>query len=83
MIPTTGASLQSGIRTCREQSSRRITRQQDRRPAIPLLRPVDPSLTLTRTHHPAILSNHGNRKPFTYAGFARPCKALQRLTDHS
>jgi hypothetical protein len=34
MIPTTGVSLQSGIRTRRGQSSGRVTRQQDRRPAI-------------------------------------------------
>jgi hypothetical protein len=40
-------------------------------------------LTLTRTQHPAIVGNAGNRKPFVYAGFANPCNAQQPLTAHS
>ena len=44
---------------------------------------LDPSLTLTRMQYPAIVSNTGNRKPFTYAGFASLCKPLQRLNYHS
>ena len=46
-------------------------------------RPLDPSLTLTRTQRPAIVSNPENRKPFTYAGFANPCNPQQPLTAHS
>ncbi len=44
---------------------------------------LDPNLTLTRTQYPAIVGNTGNRKPFTYAGFASPCNAQQPLTAHS
>jgi hypothetical protein len=47
------------------------------------LTPLDPSLTLTRTQHPAIVGNAGNRKPFVYAGYANPCNAQQLLTAHS
>jgi len=32
--------------------------------AVPVLTPPDPSLTLTRTQHPAIAGKPGNRKPF-------------------
>jgi hypothetical protein len=32
---------------------------------------LDPSLTLTRTQYPAIVGNTGNKKPYSYAGFAR------------
>ena len=42
---------------------------------IALLTPIDPNLTLTRTQWPAIVSNTGNSKPLSYAGFANP---LQR-----
>ena len=44
-------------------------------------RPCDPSLSLTRTQHLAILGNRENRKPFTYARFASVCNAQQPLTD--
>src|SRR5215216_3806039 len=44
---------------------------------------LDPSLTLTRTQHPAIVSNPENRKRFTYARFASVCNAQQPLTAHS
>ncbi|MDQ3863441.1 MAG: hypothetical protein M3317_08080, partial [Actinomycetota bacterium] len=37
--------------------------------------PLDPNLTLTRTHYPAILGNTEQRKPVVYAGFANPCNA--------
>ena len=50
---------------------------------MPILRAVDPSLTLTRTQYAAVVGNAGNRKPLAYAGFATVCKPLQRLTDHS
>ena len=43
---------------------------------------LDPSLTLTRTQHPAILSNSETKKQLTYAVFASLCKLLQRLTYH-
>ena len=45
--------------------------------------PVDPSLTLTRTQHPAITGNRGNRIPLIYAEFANPCNAQKRPTAHS
>ena len=44
---------------------------------------LDPSLTLTRTQHPAILSNSETKKHLTYAGFANLCDAQQPLTAHS
>jgi hypothetical protein len=47
------------------------------------LTPLDPSLTLTRTQYPAIVSNPGNRKPVVYAGFAYTCNSQQPLTAHS
>jgi hypothetical protein len=43
----------------------------------------DPSLTLTRTQQPAIVSNTGNKRSLIYAGFANPCNPQQRLTAHS
>jgi hypothetical protein len=46
-------------------------------------RRADPSLTLTRTQYPAIVSNRENNKPLTYAGFATPCNYQQPLTAHS
>ena len=52
-------------------------------PVTHYLRCADPSLTLTRTQHPAIVGNAGNRIPFVYAGFADPCNPLQPLTNHS
>src|SRR5829696_3290132 len=48
-----------------------------------MLTTLDPSLTLTRTQHPAIVSNPENREPFTYARFASLCNAQQPLTAHS
>src|SRR5215211_5446018 len=42
-----------------------------------LLTTLDPSLTLTRTQYPAIVSNRGNKEPLIYAGYATPCKPLQ------
>jgi hypothetical protein len=51
--------------------------------AMPLLAPLDPNLTLTRTQCPAITSNTRNRKPIAYAGFANACNAQQPLTAHS
>jgi hypothetical protein len=51
--------------------------------AMPLLTPPDPNLTLTRMQYPAIVGKAGNRKSFTYAGFAIPCNAQQPLTAHS
>jgi hypothetical protein len=44
---------------------------------------LDPSLILTRTQYPAIVSNRENRKPFTYARFASVSNAQQPLTAHS
>jgi hypothetical protein len=44
---------------------------------------LDPNLTLTRTQHPAIVGNTGNRKPYSYAEFATTCTSLQPLSDHS
>ena|SRR5215217_1485149 len=44
---------------------------------------IDPSLTLTRTQCPAIVSNRENRNPFTYARFASVCKPQQLLSTHS
>src|SRR5918999_5876828 len=52
--------------------------QSEQRPTL-----LDPRLTLTRTQHPAIVGNTGNRKPFIYAGFASSCNAQQPLTAHS
>jgi len=48
-----------------------------------ILRPVDPSLTLTRMQYPAIVSNRENRKPLNYAGLANSCNPQQPLTTHS
>ena len=48
-----------------------------------LLTPLDPSLTLTRAQHPAIVCKTGNRKPVVYAGFAILCNAQQPLPAHS
>jgi hypothetical protein len=47
------------------------------------LRALDPSLTLTRTQYPAIVSKRRNNKLLIYAGFANPCNAQQPLTAHS
>ena len=44
---------------------------------------LDPSLTLTRTQHPAILSNSETKKQLTYAVFANLCNAQKRLIAHS
>ena len=43
----------------------------------------DPSLTLTRTQHPAIVGNARNNESLTYAEFANPCNAQQPRTAHS
>jgi hypothetical protein len=51
--------------------------------AMPLLTPPDPSLTLTRTQHPAIVGKAGNNESLTYAGFANPCNPQQPMTAHS
>src|SRR5215211_9526311 len=48
-----------------------------------LLTTLDPSLTLTRTQYPAIVSNRGNKEPLTYAKFASLCNTQQPLTAHS
>jgi hypothetical protein len=45
--------------------------------------PLDPNLTLTRAHYPAIVGNRGNGKPTFYAGFANSCNLQQPLTAHS
>ena len=45
--------------------------------------PLDPSLTLTRMQHAAIMGNSGNKKLLTYAGFANPCNPQQPLTAPS
>jgi hypothetical protein len=47
------------------------------------LRTLDPSLTLTRTQHSAVLGKRGNNQSFIYAGFAISCNAQQPLTAHS
>jgi len=44
---------------------------------------VDPSLTLTRTQHAAMVGNLENNRPFTYAEFANLCNTQQPLTAHS
>jgi hypothetical protein len=51
------------------------TRRCAKEPAPRNLRLADPSLTLTRTQHPAIVSNTGNKRSLTYAEFAIPCNA--------
>src|SRR5688572_12178252 len=48
-----------------------------------LLIPLDPNLTLTRTQYPATVGKAGNRKPYSYAGYASPCNPQQPLTAHS
>src|SRR5215207_6484853 len=45
--------------------------------------PVRSGLIPLGTQYGATHSKPGNRKPFTYAGFAALCKPLQRPTDHS
>jgi hypothetical protein len=50
---------------------------------MPILRAVDPSLTLTRTQYAAVVGNTGNRKPLTYAEYASVSNAQQPLTAHS
>ena len=48
-----------------------------------LLTTLDPSLTLTRAQHRAIVGKAENRKPVVYAGFASLCNAQQPLTAYS
>jgi hypothetical protein len=43
----------------------------------------DTTLIPPGTHYRATRSNAEHRKPPIYAGFASPCKPLQRLSDHS
>jgi hypothetical protein len=43
----------------------------------------DTTLTPPRTQYGATLGMAEKGKPFKYAGFASPCKPLQRLTDYS
>jgi hypothetical protein len=45
--------------------------------------PLDPSLTLTRTQHSAILGKRGNNQSFIYAAFAISCNAQRLLSAHS
>src|SRR5215218_5989854 len=72
------------LRSVRPYPSSCIQRQGNGRRSIHgLLTTLDPSLTLTRTQCPAIVGNAGNRKPFSYAGFANPCNAQIRLSYHS
>jgi len=61
-------------------TARRIT---EWRMSIVTLTLPDPSLTLTRTQHSAIVSYREIRNPFTYARFACVCNAQQSLTAHS
>jgi hypothetical protein len=44
---------------------------------------LDPSLTLTRTQYPAIVSITENRKPPIYAEFASSCNTQLLKTAHS
>src|SRR5215213_3607942 len=72
------------LRSVRPYPSSCIEREGNGRRAIHgLLTTLDPSLTLTRTQYPAIVSNRGNKEPLTYAGFAILCNAQQPLTAHS
>ena len=71
-----------GRQSSRQKESSRTSVPRPRRPSLRSLQ-LDPSLTLTRTQHPAILGNRGNTKPFTYAVIANRCNAQQPLTAHS
>src|SRR5215213_3312656 len=67
------------LRSVRPYPSSCIEREGNgRRTMHGLLTTLDPSLTLTRTQHPAIVSNRGNKEPLIYAGYASLCKPLQR-----
>jgi hypothetical protein len=72
------------LRSVRPYPSSCIQREGNGRRVIHgLLTTLDPSLTLTRTQHPAIVGNTGNNESLTYAEFANPCNAQQPLTAHS
>jgi hypothetical protein len=72
------------LRSVRPYPSSCIEREGNGRCAIHgLLTTLDPSLTLTRTQYPAIVSNTENRKSLIYATFAILCNAQQPLTAHS
>jgi hypothetical protein len=43
---------------------------------------ADTTLTPSGTQCGATQGKAEKRKPFRYAAFAKPCKSLQRLTDH-
>ena len=54
-----------------------------RAPAPKLLISFDTTLTPLGTQHGATWSKTEQRKPSRYAGFASPCKLLQRRSYHS
>jgi hypothetical protein len=60
-----------------------IEREGNGRRAIHRLFTLDPSLTLTRTQYPAIVSKRGKEESLIYAEFASPCNPQQLLTAHS
>jgi hypothetical protein len=72
------------LRSVRPYPSSCIEREGHGRRAIHgLLTTLDPSLTVTRTQYPAIVSNRGNKELLTYAKFASLCNTQQPLTAHS
>jgi hypothetical protein len=48
-----------------------------------VLTPLDPSLTLTHTQHPAMMGKAEKKKRVNFAGFASPCNLQQPSTAHS
>src|SRR5215216_7045796 len=72
------------LRSVRPYPSSCIEREGNGRRAMHgLLTTLDPSLTLTRTQYPAIVSNRGNKEPHTYEKFASLCNTQQPLTANS